>query len=104
MLINSKGMAYFIGFGISEALYGFTYGLFLYKRPKDFLPIILCVVLQMIVIDIGLGSLWAHMTAGTPFLAVLGTRTVRALIMVPIKVFGIKYIWEAVGKRLNTML
>ena len=26
MLINSKGMAYFPGYGLSEALYGLTYG------------------------------------------------------------------------------
>ena len=40
MVVNSKGLAYFPGFGISEALYGLTYGLFLYKRQKNFLNII----------------------------------------------------------------
>jgi len=43
MLINSKGMSYFPGFGLSEALYGFTYALFLYKKEKNFVRIILCV-------------------------------------------------------------
>ncbi len=102
MIVNSKGLSYFPGFGISEALYGLTYGFFLYKSPKTFWHIIPCVVLQTIVIDIGLGTLWLYILFHNPIWVILGTRTISALVMLPIKVMGIKYTWETIGSRFLT--
>ena len=98
MVINSRGMAYFPGFGINEALYGLTYALFLYKREKSYKNIILCVVLQGILINSGLGTLWATILYHNPVWTTLLTRSVNMLVMIPIKVIMIKYIWEFVGK------
>ncbi len=100
MVINSKGLAYFPGFGISEALYGLTYGFFLFKRKKSFISIILCVLLQTIIIDVGLGTLWLHILYQNPVWVILSARSVSALVMLPIKILGIKYTWEMIGKRL----
>ena len=100
MMINSKGMAYFPGFGISEALYGLSFGLFLFKKEKNFARIIFCVVLQTVFIDIGLGSLWLRIFFKNPLWITVSARSITALVMLPIKIFGIKYIWETVGKRL----
>ncbi len=98
MVINSHGMTYFPGFGINEALYGLTYALFLYKREKSYKNIILCVVLQGILINSGLGTLWATILYHNPVWTTLLTRSVNMLVMIPIKVIMIKYIWEFVGK------
>lgn len=99
MIVNSKGLSYFPGFGISEALYGLTYGLFLYKHSKKFSLIIPCVLIQTIIIDLGLGTFWLWILFKNPVWLILGSRTISALVMFPIKIFGIKYIWELVGVR-----
>lgn len=102
MIINSRGMAYFPGFGISEALYGVTYGLFLYKKEKSYKNIILCVTLQTAFIDLGLGTLWVYIMTHNPVWTIFLTRLVNSAVLYPIKIFGIKYIWKYVGKRFES--
>ena len=46
-----QGKGYWIGFGLSAALMGLTYGWFLYGKEKSFRRITLCVILQAIFID-----------------------------------------------------
>ena len=100
MVVNSKGLSYFPGFGISEALYGLSYGLFLYRREKSLRRIILCVVLQAIIIDLGLGTLWLHILFKNPVWVILGSRLISAAVMVPIKIFAIRYCWQLIGVRI----
>lgn len=103
MVVNSRGMAYFPGFGISETLYGITYGLFLYKREKSYKNIILCVTVQTILIDLGLGTLWVHMLFKTPLWTIFVSRILTAVVQYPIKIFGIKYIWKYVGSKYKNL-
>lgn len=100
MIVNSRGMAYFPGFGINEALYGLTFGWFLYKKEKNYKNIVLCITLQTIFIDICLGSLWVHMLFGTPLSAVFISRGLNAIVSYPIKIFGTKYIWKYIGNKI----
>lgn len=104
MVVNSKGLTYFPGFGISEALYGLSYGIFLYKREKNFAHIIPCILLQTLLIDLGLGTLWLRILYHTPVWTIVSTRAVSAAVMLPIKVLGVKYIWEMVGARLSAQI
>lgn len=90
-----------LGFTVSQALYGLSYGFFLYKRKKNTRAIIVCVVLQAIVIDAVLGALWYKLHAGAPFFASLGARSVDALVMIPIKIIVIKYMIKLVGDRIK---
>lgn len=99
MLINSKGMAYFPGYGLSEALYGLTYGLFLYKQDKSYTRIILCVLVQAVCIGVGLGSLWNRILYHNPYWTTLLGRLPSTFAMVPVKIFGIRYIWRLLGER-----
>ncbi len=100
MVVNSKGLAYFPGFGISEALYGLSYGLFLYQRKKNFSSITLCVLLQTLVIDIGLGTFWLWILYHNPVWTTILARTISAAVMLPIKILGTKYTWELIGARI----
>ena len=90
-----------LGFCISTVLYGISYGAFLYKRPKNYKNIIICVVLQQIFIDALLGSLWFYHYMGTPFFAALAARSIDAAAMIPVKIFVIKYIWKFVGEKIK---
>ncbi len=103
MIVNSKGMAYFPGFGISEALYGLTYGLFLYRRKKSYLQISVCVGLQTIFIDIALGTLWLWMLFHNPVWVTVTTRITSAIVTFPIKVIGIQYTWKLIGARIDSL-
>ena len=98
MLINSRGMAYFPGFGLSAALYGLNYGLFLHGRKKGFKLIIPCVILSELIIGIGLGTLWLVMMTESSPTAILVSRIPQSLLLAPIKIFMIKLTWEYVGK------
>lgn len=98
MMIFPKG-PYFPGFGLNEALYAFTYGLFLYKKEKNLKHIIPCLLLQTLTIELGLSTLWLHLLYQNPVWVILSGRIVTALVMLPVKIFGIKYSWEWIGKR-----
>lgn len=90
-----------LGFCISTILYGISYGVFLYKRPKNYKNIIICVILQQIFVDAILGSLWFYHYMGTPFLGALAARSIDAAAMIPVKIFAIKYIWKFIGDRIK---
>ncbi len=99
MLIFPKG-PYFPGFGINEALYAFIYGMFLFNKKKNFKHIILCLLLQTLTIDLGLSTLWLHILYQNPVWVILSGRIITALVMFPIKIFGIKFTWELIGAKI----
>ena len=90
-----------LGFCISTVIYGISYGAFLYKRPKTYKNIIICVLLQQIFVDAILGSLWFYHYMGTPFLGALAARSIDAVAMIPVKIFVIKYIWKLIGEKIK---
>ena len=80
------------GFGLSAALYGLTYGLFLYGRKKSCKNIAACVILQAIVIDAFLGALWYYIYTSMTFPVALTGRSINALVMIPVKIVMIQYL------------
>ncbi len=101
MMIFPKG-PYFPGFGLNEALYAFIYGMFLYKKNVNFKHIIPCVLLQTLTIDLALSTLWLHILYHNPVWVILSGRIITALVMFPVKIFGIKYAWRFIGKRIDS--
>ncbi len=96
-----QGKGYWIGFGLSAALMGITYGLFLYEKEKTYKAISACVIFQAIFIDALLGALWYRVFGGMPFFAALGMRAVDAAVMIPVKIILIRYLWIYVGARIE---
>ncbi len=94
---------YFPGLGLSAALYGVCFGLFLYRRPKNILRIFLCVLLSQIVIGIGLNTLWFTML-GQPFVAAITLRSWQALTMVAVQPISIFLLWKYVGSYIEEHL
>jgi len=104
-----------LGFTISQALYGLSYGVLFYKIKKssnglylskrqdchNIKALSVLVVLQAIVIDAILGALWYRLHAGAPFFASLGARAIDALSMIPVKIVVIKYMIKLVGDRIK---
>ncbi len=94
------GDGYFIGFGISEILYGLSYGFFLYGHEKGYFRILICLLLQTIIIDLGLGTLWIYILTENPLWTIFARRIATACVMLPVELFGIRYTWELIGKPL----
>ena len=90
-----------LGFCINTALYGISYGLFFYKRGVTLYRLIVCAVLQAVIVDAILGSLWFYHYMGTPFMSALLMRGVDALCMVPVKVIVLKYVCKYLGEKLK---
>ncbi|MDR0978640.1 MAG: folate family ECF transporter S component [Lachnospiraceae bacterium] len=87
---------YFPGFTISAGITGLIYGLFLYRKPEKkmsnkklilFLTISSAVVLGFS--SVLLNSLFLHVLYGKAFVALLATRVVKDLVMLPIQVIVI---------------
>lgn len=96
---------YFVGYTISTALAGLIYGLLLYKKEADtytdkqfILRVILAVCIVAILVNLGLNTLWTSITSGKAFLVLLGTRVVKELIMVPIRILVILFIERLLRK------
>ena len=97
--------AFFIGYTISTAVSAAIYGFILYKKEPDsyndkqlLLRLIIATVLVAIVVNMGLNTLWTSITTGKAFWALLVTRIVKQLIMIPIHVIVIFALEKALRK------
>ncbi len=106
--------SYFPGFTISAAISGFIYGIFLYENPrkepqkewKFTLKLIISSVLVLGVVNIFITSIWLHILYEKAYFAIITTRVLAQVIMLPIQVIVIyglnkftkpfikKYLWE----------
>lgn len=96
-----QGTGYWPGFGLSAALYGITYGLFLHQREKSCKNIMACVILQAAAIDALMGALWYFVYAGMAFSVALIGRSINAVVMIPVKAVTIRYLWKYAGTRIE---
>ncbi len=102
--------SYFPGFTISAAISGLIYGIFLYENPqkewKFTLKLIVSSVLVLGVVNIFITSIWLHILYEKAYFAIITTRVLAQVIMLPIQVIVIyglnkftkpfikKYLWE----------
>ena len=104
MMLFSSGGAYFPGFTITAFLTGAVYGLFLYKKPKSLARIIIPVVIISIVINLGLDTVWLWILTGKGIMAILPTRILKCLIMIPIQISVIQVSWRYLEGHLNKLV
>lgn len=96
---------YFVGYTISTAIAGLIYGLLLYKKEgKEYsdtnflVRLIIATALVAVICNMGLNTLWSVITTGDAFLALLGQRVVKQLIMIPIHVVVIFFLEKVLRK------
>ena len=85
--------AYFPGFTVSAFLTGVVFGLFLYKREVKWLNLCAAVLINCLGISLCLSTYWLTIITGSPFLALLPTRIVQNVIMIPVQ-FAVLYILQ----------
>lgn len=100
MMIFPKG-PYFPGFTLSALLRGVVFGLFLYKKEKTVLRTALAVLTTTVVIDLGLNYVWLTMLTGKAGTIMVINRFIKSLLMYPVQVFMIPFVWRYIGKNVE---
>lgn len=97
--------AYFPGFTVSAAISGLIYGLFLYNKGKELkskqliIRLTISSLIVLIIVNIFITSLWLHILYGKAYLAIIASRIITQIIMLPIQVITI-YILEKFSRPL----
>jgi ECF transporter S component (folate family) len=92
---------FFFGFTVSAALTGAVFGLFLYKRRGNWGRIAGAVSINCLGISLLLSTFWLTVLSGSSFLALLPTRVVQNLIMIPVQFIALRLIKIPIGVYIN---
>ncbi len=99
--------SYFVGYTISSALTGLVYGLLLYRKgefiidKKFMIRLIIAILIICVFINGGLNTLWLVLTSKKAFLAILPTRVLKQLLMMPIMFITILGLSKLLIKNIN---
>ena len=99
--------AYFVGYTISSALTGLVYGLLLYRKgefkvdKKFMIRLIISILIVCIFINGGMNTLWLVLTSKKAFLAILPTRVIKQLLMIPIMFVTMVSLTKLLTKQIN---
>ncbi len=96
--------AYFPGFTLTCAATGLIYGLLLYKK-QTFPRILSSILINQLVIGLIVNTFWISVLYGSSFRALIITRVLQCLIMIPIEFVvlgGLCKMFERVGKTILT--
>ena len=95
---------FFFGFTLNAILLGLIYGSLLCNRPVKIGRIVLCEILEKLIINCGLTTLWLAILYNKGFMVLLPARIVKEIIMIPldsaILYFSLTII-QKLRKRLN---
>ena len=86
---------YFSKFTVSSAISGLVYGIFLYNNGKEMsnqkliIRLTISSIIKLIIINIFLTSLWIHILYGKAYLAIMSSRNITQIIMIPIHIITI---------------
>ena len=98
---------YFVGYTISSVLTGLVYGLLMYQKSvfivnkKFMIKTLIAILIVCIVINGGLNTMWLLMTSSKATIAILPTRIIKQLIMIPVMFGTITVLAKALEKQIN---
>lgn len=79
-----NGYNLFFGYTLSAGLGGMIYGLFFWRKERNWKSILICVTLITLIINLGLGSLWIRMMQGKAWAAFMPLRIAKNAFSLPI--------------------
>lgn len=92
---------FFPGFTISAAVSGIIFGFMLHKKELTIWRIFLAECIHTIVVGFILNSLWLSILYNNAFIAVVSSRAVKELIMLPINTILLTLIIKSTSKAIN---
>ncbi len=84
-LFGVQGGPYFVGFTITAFVGGAVYGLFLHRKEIKWQHVLLAVLVNSLLTNLVMNTIWVNMLFGTPIKVLLATRIPQNLIMAPIR-------------------
>lgn len=96
--------AYFPGFTLTAFLTGLTFGLFLYKKPVTWKTVLPASLIICFVLNLGLDTFWLYIILDQGVLALIPARLIKAVIMVPIHVLVIPFLWKGLSPVIENRL
>lgn len=100
---------FFVGYTISAFLTGCVYGFSLYQKDafkvnkKFFIRLIIATLIVTIVINGALNTLWITMTSKKALLAILPTRVLKQLIMIPVMILTMSGLCKTLEKPIGDL-
>lgn len=101
--------AYFVGYTISALLTGLVYGIFLYRKDgfkpdkKFYLHLLIAILIVTIIINGGLNTLWLLLTSKKATIAILPTRIIKQLIMIPVMFVTMASLTKLLAKQIGAL-
>lgn len=101
--------SFFIGYTISAMLTGLVYGLLLYQKgefivsKKFILRLIIATLIVTILINGCLNTLWIILTVKSASVAIIPTRIIKQLIMIPVMILTMISLTKILQKEINVM-
>jgi ECF transporter S component (folate family) len=98
LILNTSGSPFFPGFTVSAFVMGSIYGLILYKRNCQIRLIAISALLVLIVVELGMNTLWLSIMYGKGFYILLLPRLVKVAVMLPVQIGLIFAVWKVLGR------
>ena len=101
--------SFFIGYTISALLTGIVYGLCLHRKndfkvdKKFYIRLIIAILIVTIVINGGLNTIWLLLTSKKATIAILPTRIIKQLIMIPVMFITMTALCKALEKQIGDL-
>jgi ECF transporter S component (folate family) len=92
------GGSFFPGYTLSAILGGLIYGSLLYNKPVKLWRVLAAEFLAKLFVNCGLNTLWLKIMYGNAFWAILPTRALKNLIMLPIDTAILFFVLTFVSK------
>lgn len=93
MMIFPSG-PYFPGFTLTAFLTGLTYGFILHNHTVTWTRVLLASSIVCILLNLGLDTAWLSILMDKGVLALIPTRIIKAVVMLPIQVILIPAVWN----------
>jgi ECF transporter S component (folate family) len=90
--------SFFPGFTLTAFLTGFTFGVFLHRKPVTWRRTLPAAAIVCLVYSLCLDSLWLWIMMGNGFFALIPMRIAKAGIMLPVETALIPLVWKYVGR------
>lgn len=84
-LFGTQGGPFFIGFTLTAFVGGMVYGIFLHRKEVKWYHVLLAVLINSLLTNIVMNTIWINMLFQTPISVLLATRIPQNLIMGPIR-------------------
>ena len=107
MLLFSRGNIYFFPFTISEFLYGFGFGIILYRQNITIFKIVFFTLVQFVLLNLLLNSLWNYLYSiyvtgvDKGFFVIFSMRITSAILNLPMQISGVYLICKYLRKPLK---